>query len=171
MVDDSTELAREAAELFVWLGREAIKAGGRFCVALSGGSTPRALHGILAGAAFSEQLDWRRVSFFFGDERCVPPDHPESNFAMAEETLFRPLKIAPGQIHRMRGEADPDEAARAYEMAVCEQFGVQPPVWPSFDLVLLGLGEDGHTASLFPGTSALEERTRMVVPTQSPKGI
>ncbi|TAJ35069.1 MAG: 6-phosphogluconolactonase [Nitrospirae bacterium] len=172
IMEDSAELAREAAEFFVWLGKEAIRTGGRFCVVLSGGSTPRALHAILAGPDCSEQLDWRQVWFFFGDERGVPPDHPESNFAMAEETLFRPLKIAPGQIARMKAErADLDEAARAYEAAVRTHFGVHPPACPRFDLILLGLGADGHTASLFPDTAALEERTRLVVPTQSPKGI
>nr|MBI3612954.1 6-phosphogluconolactonase [Nitrospirota bacterium] len=172
IMEDRAELAREAAELFVWLGKEAIRTGGRFCVALSGGSTPRALHAVLAGPDFSGQLDWRQVWFFFGDERGVPLDHPESNFAMAEETLFRPLKIAPGQIARMKAEmADLDEAACAYEATVRTCFGVHPPARPSFDLILLGLGEDGHTASLFPDTAALEERTRLVVPTQSPKGI
>lgn len=171
ILNDSTELAGEAAELFVWLGKQAIEQGGRFRMALSGGSTPRMLYATLASQAFSGQLDWKRVEFYFGDERCVPPDHPESNFKMAEETLFGPLKIAPEQIFRMKGEAKPDEAAREYETLIRERFGVAPTAWPSFDLILLGLGEDAHTASLFPDSPALGEQGRLVVANQSPKGV
>jgi 6-phosphogluconolactonase len=172
ILNDSTELAGEAADLLLWLGREAIEQDGRFRVALSGGSTPRMLYATLASPACARQLDWQRVEFYFGDERSVPPDHPESNFKMAEETLFAPLKIAPGQIARMQGEAkDPDDEARRYETEIRKRFGVAPPAWPSFDLVLLGLGEDAHTASLFPGTAALNETSRLVVANQSPKGV
>ncbi|MBI5410499.1 MAG: 6-phosphogluconolactonase [Nitrospirae bacterium] len=171
VLNDSKELAGEAAELFVWLGKQVIEQGGRFRVALSGGSTPRALYETLASRPFSERLDWKRVEFYFGDERCVPPDHPESNFRTAEEALFGPLRIAPERIFRMKGEADPDEAVRQYEALIRERFGAAPPAWPSFDLILLGLGEDAHTASLFPGTAALNEKTRLVVVNQSPKGV
>jgi len=172
IAEDARELAQEAADLVVWLGQQAVSASGRFRVALSGGTTPRLLYETLVSPAFSGQLDWPRVEFYFGDERCVPPSHPDSNFRMAEDTLLRPLKIAPERIFRMRGEADdPNEAARSYEAVLRTQVGVPPPGWPSFDLILLGLGEDGHTASLFPGTPALEERARLVVASRAPQGV
>ncbi|OLD38634.1 MAG: 6-phosphogluconolactonase [Nitrospirae bacterium 13_1_40CM_2_62_10] len=172
IAEDAQELGQEAADLFVWLGQQAVAASGRFRVVLSGGTTPKLLYAMLVSPAFSGQLEWPRVEFYFGDERCVPPDHPESNFRMADETLLRPLKIAPERIFRMRGEADdPDEAAREYETVLRTQFGVPAPGWPSFDLILLGLGEDGHTASLFPGAPALEERARLVVASRAPGGV
>ena len=157
IVNDTQELTREAADLFLWLGQRAVADTGFFRVALSGGSG---------------QLDWSRVEFYFGDDRCVPHDHGESNFGLANEHLFRPLKIAQDKVFRMEGEAaSPDAAAAGYEAALRKQFGVDAPAWPRFDLILLGLGEDGHTASLFPGTSALGEETRLVVTSTSPKGI
>lgn len=172
IVDDAEELACEAADLFVWLGQQAITAGGRFRVALSGGSTPKVLYAMLASPAFSGQLEWPRVDLFFGDERCVPPDHPDSNFGIANESLLRPLKIAPGRVFRMRGEdSNPDQAARQYEDVIRKEFGASAPASPSFDLILLGLGDDGHTASLFAGTPALEERTRLVVANLAPRGV
>lgn len=171
-MNDSEELAREAADLFVWLGEQAIVPVGTFRVALSGGSTPRAVYSALSGEACSKRLDWSRVEFYFGDERCVPPDHPDSNFGMANAALFRPLKIDPRRICRMPGEEDdPDRAARRYEALLRDRFGVPAPGWPSFDLILLGLGEDGHTASVFPGTNAVVERTRLVVPGTAPIGV
>ncbi|MER3422564.1 MAG: 6-phosphogluconolactonase, partial [Nitrospiraceae bacterium] len=113
-----------------------------------------------------------RVEFYFGDERCVPPDHPESNFHMVNEILFRPLGVVQKQIFRMRGEAvDPGQAALEYEGIIREQFSTPFPVWPRFDLILLGLGDDGHTASLFPDTPALQEKTRAVVTTRAPHRI
>jgi 6-phosphogluconolactonase len=169
------ELAAEAADLFVWQGNQTIQAGRpgrRFRVALAGGSTPKALHAALTVPSTARQLDWTKVDFFFGDERCVPPDHAESNFGMANETLFQPLGIAEAQIFRMQGESsDPEAAAKDYEAAIRKQFGAPQPAWPSFDVILLGLGEDGHTASLFPHTPVLNERARLVVPNRSPKGI
>jgi 6-phosphogluconolactonase len=170
--NEAEDLACEAADLFVWLGGQAIASSGRFRVALSGGSTPKTMQGLLAGEAFDGQVDWRRVEFYFGDERCVPPDHPESNYGMAEATLFRPLRIPPEQVFRMAGEAfDPAQAARDYEGLIRTRFGTPAPDWPRFDLVILGLGEDGHTASLFPGTRALDERERLVVDNRSPRGV
>lgn len=169
---DAQDLAREAADLFVWLGGQVISGKGLFRVALAGGSTPRAVHAMLAGPAFSGQLDWRRVEFYFGDERCVPPEQAESNYGMANATLFQPLQINPEQVFRMAGEAgDPAQAARDYEALLRVRFGAPAPGWPRFDLVLLGMGDDGHTASLFPGTAALQECQRLVVATQSPRGI
>lgn len=171
-MSDADELAQEAAELIVWLGEQAIKKRGRFLVVLSGGSTPKALYAKLAGPDFSARLEWSRVRFFFGDERCVPPSHQESNYGMAAASLFQPLKIQPGQVFRMQGEDnDPDRAARLYEALLRQECGTVDGEWPTFDTLLLGLGEDGHVASLFPGTEALNERTRWVVATTSPRGV
>lgn len=167
ILDNSEDVAREAADFFVWLGEQAITSRGAFRVALSGGSTPKALHGQLAGQ-HATRLEWAKVSFFFGDERCVPPDHADSNFRMADETLLKPLKIARSRIFRLCGEDEPDRAARQYEDTLNKEFGGQAP---RFDLILLGLGDDGHTASLFPGTPALSESKRLVVPNQAPQGV
>jgi 6-phosphogluconolactonase len=170
--DDAEDLAREAADLFVWAGSQGIAANGRFRVALSGGSTPKAIHAMLAGPTFAGQVDWGRMEFYFGDERCVPPDHGESNYGMADATLFRPLQINASQVFRMAGEtSDPDQAAKEYESLLRERFGCPAPAWPRFDLVLLGMGDDGHTASLFPGTPALQESRRLVVANRSPRGV
>jgi 6-phosphogluconolactonase len=171
ILEDGEELAREAADFVVWLGEQAIARQGRFRLALSGGSTPKALYGLLAGPGLAKRLDWSQVSFFFGDERCVTPDHADSNFRMANETLLRPLNIAPDRVFRMTGEDEPEKAARHYEDKIRREFGVAAPAWPGFDVILLGLGNDGHTASLFPGTQALGERERLVVANQAPQGV
>jgi 6-phosphogluconolactonase len=172
VVHDRQELAEEAAELFAWLGSQAIGAGGPFRVALAGGSTPKGLYTALTEPRFSKELSWSNVEFYFGDERCVPPDHPESNFGMANTTLFRPLGIDPARIVRMEGE-DPDaeRAAQRYDASIRKRCSVQPPAWPRFDLVLLGLGEDGHTASLFPGSPALDEQACVAVASEAPRGV
>ncbi|WHZ17334.1 MAG: 6-phosphogluconolactonase, eukaryotic type [Nitrospira sp.] len=166
---DAQELAREAADLFLRLGEQAIAERGRFLVALSGGSTPKALYSILASPEYAPRLDWSKVQFLFGDERNVPPSHADSNFAMADKALFAPLRIPSVQIHRMKGEDQPEAAAAQYEDSLRRLTGASGP-WPQLDLVLLGMGEDGHTASLFPGTPSLHERTRWVVPSLSPQG-
>lgn len=172
IMDNGEELAREAAELFVWFGQQAIRNDGRFRVALSGGSTPKALYAALRGATLSTQLDWTGVEFYFSDERCVPPDHPESNFRLANEGLFQPLRIGPDRVFRMPGEVGvPDQGASQYEALIRERFAAPPPSWPGFDLILLGMGEDAHTASLFPGTPALEENKRLVVANVAPQGV
>ncbi|MGH7259373.1 MAG: 6-phosphogluconolactonase [Nitrospiraceae bacterium] len=171
ILEHGDELAREAVDFVVWLGEQAIAHHGRFRLALSGGSTPKALYTLLAGAALATRLDWSRAAFFFGDERCVPPDHADSNFRMANETLLKPLKIAQDRVFRMRGEDAPDTAARHYEDSIRKEFGVAAPARPSFDLILLGLGDDGHTASLFPQTQVLSEGQRLVVPNQAPQGV
>ncbi len=170
ILENGEELAREAADFVVWTGEQAVKGGGTFRLALAGGTTPKAMYARLAGSALARRLDWRRVAVFFGDERCVPPDHADSNFRMANETLLKPLNIAPDRVFRMRGEEEPEQAARRYEDDIRKEFGASAPAWPRFDLILLGLGEDGHTASLFPGTPALRERQRLVVPNQAPQG-
>lgn len=169
--DDAHELAAEAADLFLWLGQQALAADGALFVALSGGSTPRALYDALAKPAQAKQLDWAKVRFFFGDERCVPPDHGESNFRLARDHLFAPLKIPPQHVHRMKGELAPETAASRYEAALRDRFDAGSPTIPRFHLVLLGLGDDGHTASLFPGTPALQESQRLVTLGQAPTGV
>ena len=154
---DAQALARLGAEQFVAIGAAAISRAGRFAVALSGGSTPAALYRLLASPGFRERVDWSRVHFFWGDERCVPPDHPDSNFRMTRETLLDAIQAPSENIHRIVGELEPAAAAAGYEAELQRFFGAQPP---RFDLVLLGLGEDGHTASLFPNSPALEEQQR-----------
>ena len=157
---DADSLARAAAEHFVTLAAEAIAARGRFAVALSGGSTPRVTYTLLASDEFAARVDWSHVHVFWGDERCVPPDHPESNFRLADEALLSRVPIPSGNVHRVRGELDPEAAAQAYAAELHTFFGAP---WPRFDLVLLGMGNDGHTASLFPGSAALHETARSVV--------
>lgn len=169
--ENGEELAREAADFVVWTGEQAVKGGGTFRLALAGGTTPKALYALLAGSSLAKRLDWRRVEVFFGDERCVPPDHADSNFRMADEALLKPLKIPQDRIFRMKGEDEPEQAARQYEDRIRKAFDVSAPAWPRFDLILLGLGEDGHTASLFPGTAAVNERQRLAVPNQAPQGV
>lgn len=151
---DGAELARAAAEELVRRASEAVHARGRFSVALSGGSTPRRLFALL-----DDRIDWRAVHLFWGDERHVPPDHPESNYRMARETLIERVPIPAENVHRIRGE-EPDaaRAAALYEDELRAFFHGAP----RFDLVLLGLGADAHTASLFPGTAAVHERERWV---------
>jgi 6-phosphogluconolactonase len=152
------ELAEAAARDFVARAEDAINALGRFAVVLAGGSTPKATYEALA-RDYSGELDWSRVHVFFGDERTVPPDHEDSNYRMAHEVLLSRVPV--GGVHRMRGELPPAEAAEAYEEGLRKFFG--PDGVPAFDLILLGLGEDGHTASLFPETSALDVTDRWVV--------
>jgi 6-phosphogluconolactonase len=152
------ELAEAAARDFVARANEAINGRGRFAVALAGGSTPKATYEVLARDC-ADDLDWSKVHVFFGDERPVPPDHEDSNYRTARETLLSRIRV--GSVHRLRCELPSEEAAAAYEEDLREFFGPDEP--PSFGLILLGLGADGHTASLFPETSALEETDRWVV--------
>jgi len=158
-------LARAAAELFVTLASEAIASRGRFAVALSGGSTPKAMHTNLSSPEFVSRVDWARVHIFWGDERCVPPDHEHSSYRMARETLLDRAPIPPGNVHRIRGEADPEQAAREYEAELRQTWKVSETfqVLPRFDLIYLGMGDDGHTASIFPGTTAIHEQARWVM--------
>lgn len=162
---DVDELNRMAAAQFVELANDAIARAGRFTVALSGGSTPKELYSLLALAAYRDRTDWQRVHLFWGDERCVPPDHPESNYRMVRESLLSKITMPPENIHRMAGEKEPAEAATAYEDELRKFFRPTPGQAPRFDLILLGLGEDGHTASLFPGSTAFNERERLVATT------
>jgi 6-phosphogluconolactonase len=154
---DLEALARAAAKHVRAAAAKAIARRGRFRLALAGGSTPRALYRVLASEPGS--VDWRRTDVFFGDERAVPPDDPASNYRMARETLLEPAAVPPANVRRLRGEdPDLDATARAYETTLTA--GAVPP-W--LDLVLLGIGPDGHTASLFPDSDALDERQRLCV--------
>lgn len=152
---DRKLLAWAAAEFFVSAAARSIHARGSFNVALAGGSTPRALYANLAADPFKTQVDWPNVHLFWGDERCVPPDHPDSNYRMARETLIDHVSIPAGNIHRMQGEIEPEAAAKAYGLMLKDYFNQEG--FGGFDLVLLGMGEDGHTASLFPYTPVLKE--------------
>jgi 6-phosphogluconolactonase len=151
-------LAGAAAGEFAARAAEAIEERGRFTVVLAGGSTPKATYDILA-RDYAGRIDWSKVHVFFGDERSVPPDDDDSNYKMAREALLDHVPI--GSVHRMQGELPPDDAAAAYEEELRGFFG--PDELPKFDLILLGIGGDGHTASLFPETSALEVHDRLVV--------
>lgn len=152
VLPDPAAVAAEAAERLVRAAEEAIALSSRFSVALAGGSTPRALFELLAGDAYRNRVDWPNVHVYFGDERTVPPDHRDSNYGMARATLLSKVPIPETQVHRMRGEIDPQEAAKEYGQLLKDQFGDG-----GLDLILLGMGDDGHTASLFPGTPALAE--------------
>lgn len=152
ILPDPVALANAAADEFAVLAALAIRQTGRFTVALSGGSTPKALHTALV-ERYAAQVDWSRVHLFWGDERSVPPEDPQSNFGMARDTLLNFLTIPEANIHRMRGEGDPSRAAEEYEEMLLAFFDGPP----HFDLVLLGMGDDGHTASLFPSTTAIWE--------------
>lgn len=155
---DARELSEAAAQIFVEEARRRISESGRFAVALAGGSTPRMTYEILAREyGGPEDLDWSEVHAFFGDERTVPPDHEDSNYRMAQEALLSHVPV--GSVHRMRGETEPREAATLYERELEQFFGGSPVL----DLVLLGIGEDGHTASLFPRTPALGAHDRWVI--------
>jgi 6-phosphogluconolactonase len=158
---DAASLARAIAQHVVTLAVDALASQKVFTLALTGGSTPRPAYELLATPRFAERVDWSRVHLFWGDERCVPPDHERSNYRMAHEALVEHVPVPPEQVHRMRGEIPPEEAAAAYEAELRAVFG--DVALPRFDLILLGLGEDGHVASLFPGTEALEETERWVV--------
>ena len=159
--DRLDELSRQAADACVTVLSGAIAARGRCALALAGGNTPRPLYDLLA-TDFSIRIDWTRVHVFWGDERYVPADDERSNFRMARETLLDHVSCPPGHVHPMPTEmAEPEDAALAYEQTLRQFFG---PGIPKFDLVLLGLGADGHTASLFPHSPALREQTRLVVP-------
>jgi 6-phosphogluconolactonase len=160
---DIAELSRQSAERFSQLVNRSVQGSGRFTVALSGGSTPKHLYSLLASPDYKERILWNNVHLFWGDERCVPPDHPESNFGMVRESLLSKIKIPAENIHRMAGEREPQAAAAEYEKHLQEFFGLESGALPRFDLILLGIGDDGHTASLFPGSDALNETERLVI--------
>jgi 6-phosphogluconolactonase len=158
---------RAAAERVTARAARAIDERGRFDWALAGGKTPEELYRLLASASYSSRIDWTRVHFFWSDERCVPPDHADSNYRMARESLLDQLRPPDEHVHRLRGELPPLLEASRYEAELgggSARSGVSPV--PRLDLILLGMGADGHTASLFPGTAAVSERQRWVTATR-----
>ncbi|MDA2930976.1 6-phosphogluconolactonase [Acidobacteria bacterium AH-259-O06] len=160
---DAQEVSRQAAELFVRLADEAIKSRARFTAVLSGGSTPKTLYSLLGSSPFTERVPWSRVYLFWGDERCVPPDHPESNYAMTRAAMLSKSVIPEENVYRIAAEQESAKcAALEYEQTIRTFFGLTQGERPRFDLILLGMGADGHTASLFPGTAALNETGRIV---------
>jgi 6-phosphogluconolactonase len=159
------QLAQAAAERFVEAAGEFHASLNQFSVALAGGTTPRRVYELLTTERFKNRVDWAEVNFLFGDERCVPPDHPDSNYAMAYEALISKVPVPAKNVHRMIGEGNPSENARAYESQLRTFFAGK--AWPCFELALLGMGEDGHTASLFPHSAALQEMSRWVVSTRN----
>lgn len=152
VVPDAAEIAYEAAERIVAAAARAAGEGRTCSVALAGGSTPRTLYELLATGAYKPRIDWAKVEIFFGDERNVPPDHPDSNYRMAREALLAKVPLPGDNVYRMHGELDANEAAMQYGQMLKEKFGDG-----GMDVVLLGMGDDGHTASLFPDTAALNE--------------
>ncbi|MCE2494604.1 MAG: 6-phosphogluconolactonase [Alphaproteobacteria bacterium] len=153
------ESARQAAELVAALSERAVRDRGRFAVALSGGSTPRRLHAVLASEEYRQRISWPHWRIFWGDERAVRPDHDESNYRMARETLLDHVALSQAHVHRIPTEFDPARAASEYEQTIRQALHGDIP---TFDLILLGMGDDGHTASLFPGSEALQEDKRLV---------
>ena len=158
VLPEVADVAHEAAERIVAAANHAAEDGRTFSIALSGGSTPKALYELLATPAYRSRIDWPTVEVFFGDERNVAPDHPESNYRMAREALLSKVPLPGDNVYRMHGELDANEAAKQYGQMLTEKFGDG-----GLDLVLLGMGDDGHTGSLFPGTAALNETKHRAV--------
>ncbi len=158
VVEDETALARDVADRFVDRAEDAIRARGLFYVALAGGSTPKAAYALLATDAYFGRVEWAKIRFYFSDERCVGPDDDESNYRMADLAFLRPLAIPETQIFRMHGEDDPQRAASDYAAILRDIAGDVP----AFDLIMLGMGPDGHTASLFPGSDPFADEDLLV---------
>lgn len=161
VLESDQEVARAAANSFVDIALSSVSTLGRFSVVLSGGSTPRRTYELLASKEYRDRIPWPKVHIFFGDERCVPPTDPASNYRMADEALISLLPIPAENVHRIDGEGDAVANASLYQSDLQTFF--DQTEWPRFDLMLLGMGDDGHTASLFPGTQALLERDAWVL--------
>ncbi|MGA9041806.1 MAG: 6-phosphogluconolactonase [Terriglobales bacterium] len=163
IVNTQADLFQAAAQEFVAQVNQAISARGKFSVALSGGSTPKGLFTLLASGSIPN-IPWDKIFFFWSDERHVPPDDPESNYRMANEAMLSKVPVPAANVFRVRAEEkDADIAANEYEQTISKFFGLRPGEFPRFDLIFLGIGPDGHTASLFPGSSGLEEKSRLVI--------
>ena len=164
ILPDASAIARFAAGVFVESAKQAAAARGKFTVVLAGGSTPKPLYSLLAtDPALHSQVPWDETFFFFGDERCVPPDDADSNYRMAHDAMLSKVGVKPERVFRMKGELrDPELAAAEYEQDLRRFFFLERGQLPRFDLVLLGMGPDGHTASLFPATRALHPYSRLV---------
>jgi len=167
ILTDLSAIAKRAAQEFLQAATSAVAKRHSFSVALAGGSTPKALYSLLAtDPVLRAQLPWDKMHLYFGDERNVAPEHPDSNFRMATETLISKSPLKPDQVTRIKGEyKDTERAAQEYEQALRASFKLADGQFPRFDLVLLGMGNEGHTLSLFPGTKALHETKRIVVRT------
>jgi 6-phosphogluconolactonase len=165
ILPDGAAIAKRAAQEFVQAAADAVRAHGSFNVALAGGSTPKALYGLLANdPTLRSRVPWDRMHLFFGDERHVPPDHADSNFRMATESMISKSPLKPEQVTRIRGEyPDTDQAALEYEEALREYLKLKAGEYPRFDLLFAGMGNEGHTLSLFPGTKALHADGRIAV--------
>jgi len=163
--------ARAAARFFLDVALKAATDRGIARVAISGGMTPKSMFELLAdpAEAFLKQVPWDRIELYWVDERCVPPDDPESNYRMTKEALLSKVPLATERVHRMEGELEPEVAAARYESVIRNTFKLEGAQTPTFDLILLGLGDDGHTASLFPHTDALNEMSHIVVPNHVPQ--
>jgi len=168
---DAEALARRAAQYFVEMAGEAVADRGRARIAISGGSTPKAVFELLANPdlPWRSRMPWDSLDLYWVDERCVPPDHPDSNYRMAREALLDHVPLAPRQIHRIEGELEPEIAAGRYEAELKDSFRIEGADRPRFDLVALGIGEDGHTASLFPYTGAIRELNRLAAANRVPQ--
>jgi 6-phosphogluconolactonase len=165
---DIDTLSQDAAQYIVGIANESIADRGRFTIALSGGNTPRKTYGLLGSEPYSSQIDWKLVHIFWSDERCVPPDSPDSNYRMAHEELLSKISIPNLQVHRMPADMpDRDAAAQEYTEEMRRIFGTDDI--PDFDLIQLGMGPEGHTASLFPHQASLHETRRLVMPVSVPK--
>ena len=162
VMDDAPALSMRAAEEIAHIAGEAICLHGEFTLCLTGGSTPAKTYELLA-TRFHLSVDWKEVQFFWGDERCVPPDDEASNYGMADRTMLSKLNLRPEQIHRIRGEEAPDLAARAYAAELSSFFNLREGEFPRFNLILLGIGDNAHIASLFPHHPALHEQHRLAV--------
>ncbi len=162
---DRAALMAGAADTLVAAAQQAIAERGRWTWALAGGSTPEGVYALLGAAPRRDQLDWSRVFIFWGDERCVPPADEQSNYGMARRALLDRVPIPAANIHRMRGELAPESAAHLYGRDIRAVFDIDGHQWPQFDTMLLGLGADGHTASLFPGSDILERHESLVAET------
>jgi 6-phosphogluconolactonase len=162
VLSDLETVSLRAASIFVSASRNSIAKKKRFAVAISGGSTPRRLYTLLGSDAYRHRVDWQYVHFFWADERCVPKEDEASNFRTAFDTFLSKIALPDRNIHRIKGEETPDKAAKDYEEEIRRSFGESER--PGFDLIILGVGEDGHTASLFPGSKSLEETVRLAIP-------
>lgn len=168
---DAAAMSHAAAQHFVESTRAAVAARGIARIAISGGSTPKASFALLADPAqpYRAQVPWEKLEIYWVDERCVPPDHPESNYRMTREALLEKVPVPAEQVFRMEGELEPEQAAARYESVIRRQFRLEGAQGPVFDMLDLGMGDDGHTASLFPHTAAINELGRIVVANHVPQ--
>jgi len=164
-------VAQAAAQLFTSVAIKAVEARGLARIAISGGTTPKAMFALLADPAqpFVKQVPWDKLDLYWVDERCVPPDHADSNYRMTKEALLSKVPLSTERIHRMEGELEPEVAAARYESIIRNSFKLEGAETPTFDLILLGMGDDGHTASLFPHTEAINDMTHIVVANHVPQ--